>query len=58
MYLESYVNKELHTLSSNEPKFQELKLQVLYFCFYCVFFNKTRRNTLNTNLHIRERLHI
>ncbi|XP_049928944.1 translin-associated factor X-interacting protein 1 isoform X4 [Epinephelus moara] len=28
MHLESYVNKELHTISSHEPNFQELKLQV------------------------------
>ncbi|XP_070828897.1 translin-associated factor X-interacting protein 1 isoform X1 [Chaetodon trifascialis] len=28
MHLESYVNKELQTINSHEPKYQELKLQV------------------------------
>nr|XP_046249797.1 translin-associated factor X-interacting protein 1 isoform X2 [Scatophagus argus] len=35
VHLESYVNKELHTLSSHEPKFQELKLQVYRDVFGC-----------------------
>ncbi|TDH09222.1 hypothetical protein EPR50_G00084480 [Perca flavescens] len=35
MHLESYVNKELHTISSHEPKFQELKLQVYRDVFGC-----------------------
>ncbi|XP_037622010.1 translin-associated factor X-interacting protein 1 isoform X1 [Sebastes umbrosus] len=35
MHLESYVNKELHTISSHEPKFQELKLQVYRDIFGC-----------------------
>ncbi|XP_041794514.1 translin-associated factor X-interacting protein 1 [Chelmon rostratus] len=33
MHLESYVNKELQTISSHEPKFQELKLQVYRHVF-------------------------
>ncbi|KAA8590539.1 hypothetical protein FQN60_014473 [Etheostoma spectabile] len=35
MHLESYVNKELHTISSHEPTFQELKLQVYRDVFGC-----------------------
>ncbi|XP_040018661.2 translin-associated factor X-interacting protein 1 isoform X1 [Gasterosteus aculeatus] len=35
MHMESYVNKELHTISSHEPKFQELKLQVYRDVFGC-----------------------
>ncbi|KAF1387193.1 hypothetical protein PFLUV_G00102810 [Perca fluviatilis] len=35
MQLESYVNKELHTISSHEPTFQELKLQVYRDVFGC-----------------------
>lgn len=30
-HLESYLNKELQSLNAQEPKFQELKLQVLFF---------------------------
>ncbi|XP_070763176.1 translin-associated factor X-interacting protein 1 [Enoplosus armatus] len=35
MHLESYVNKELHTISFHEPRFQELKLQVYRDVFGC-----------------------
>ncbi|XP_068458587.1 translin-associated factor X-interacting protein 1 [Clinocottus analis] len=35
MHLESYVNKELRTISSQEPTFQELKLQVYRDVFDC-----------------------
>ncbi|TNN38898.1 Translin-associated factor X-interacting protein 1 [Liparis tanakae] len=35
MHLESYVNKGLHTISSCEPKFQELKLEVYRDVFGC-----------------------
>ncbi|XP_044049204.1 translin-associated factor X-interacting protein 1 isoform X2 [Siniperca chuatsi] len=35
MHLESYVTKELHTISFQEPKFQELKLQVYRDVFGC-----------------------
>ncbi|KAI3371659.1 hypothetical protein L3Q82_024223, partial [Scortum barcoo] len=35
MHLESYVNKELHTISSSEPKCQEMKLQVYRDVFGC-----------------------
>ncbi|XP_029290079.1 translin-associated factor X-interacting protein 1 [Cottoperca gobio] len=35
MHLESYVNKELRTISSCEPHFQELKLQVYRDAFGC-----------------------
>ncbi|KAM8751090.1 translin-associated factor X-interacting protein 1 isoform 2-T2 [Acanthopagrus schlegelii] len=35
MHMESYVNKELHTISSHEPNFQELKLQVYRDVFGC-----------------------
>ncbi|XP_030280708.1 translin-associated factor X-interacting protein 1 isoform X2 [Sparus aurata] len=35
IHMESYVNKELHTISSHEPKFQELKLQVYRDVFGC-----------------------
>ncbi|XP_031166239.1 translin-associated factor X-interacting protein 1 isoform X1 [Sander lucioperca] len=35
MHLESYLNKELHTISSHEPTFQELKLQVYRDVFGC-----------------------
>ncbi|XP_045892534.1 translin-associated factor X-interacting protein 1 isoform X2 [Micropterus dolomieu] len=36
MHLESHVNKELHTISLHEPKFQELKLQVYRNVFDCL----------------------
>ncbi|XP_047189120.1 translin-associated factor X-interacting protein 1 isoform X2 [Scophthalmus maximus] len=36
MHLESYVNKELHTISPQEPKYQELKLQVYRDIFGCL----------------------
>ncbi|XP_042267467.1 translin-associated factor X-interacting protein 1 isoform X1 [Thunnus maccoyii] len=35
MHLESYVNKELHTINSHEPKYQELRLQVYRDVFAC-----------------------
>ncbi|XP_042351356.1 translin-associated factor X-interacting protein 1 [Plectropomus leopardus] len=35
MHLESYMNKELHTISSHEPNFLELKLQVYRDVFSC-----------------------
>ncbi|XP_051239228.1 translin-associated factor X-interacting protein 1 isoform X2 [Dicentrarchus labrax] len=35
MHLESYVNKELHNISSDEPNIQELKLQVYRDVFGC-----------------------
>ncbi|XP_054476027.1 translin-associated factor X-interacting protein 1 isoform X2 [Anoplopoma fimbria] len=35
MQLESYMNKELQTISSREPKYQELKLQVYRDVFGC-----------------------
>ncbi|XP_070686679.1 translin-associated factor X-interacting protein 1 [Pempheris klunzingeri] len=35
MHLESYVNKELHSISSQEPKHRELKLQVYRDVFGC-----------------------
>lgn len=38
LYLENYVDKELHAINPNEPKFQELKLQVYRDTFY--FFIK------------------
>ncbi|GAA6221259.1 translin-associated factor X-interacting protein 1 isoform X2 [Lates japonicus] len=36
VHLESYVNKELHTISPHEPKLQELKLQVYRNVFGCL----------------------
>ncbi|KAG7521924.1 hypothetical protein JOB18_009736 [Solea senegalensis] len=35
MYMESYLNKELHSISPQEPKYQELKLQVHRDIFGC-----------------------
>nr|XP_019960459.1 PREDICTED: translin-associated factor X-interacting protein 1 isoform X1 [Paralichthys olivaceus] len=35
MHMESYVNRELNTISPNEPKHQELKLQVYRHIFGC-----------------------
>lgn len=35
MHLESYVNKELHTINPHEPKYQELRLQVYRDVFAC-----------------------
>ncbi|XP_068169074.1 translin-associated factor X-interacting protein 1 isoform X1 [Antennarius striatus] len=48
MHLEGYVNHELQTLNSNEPKFQELKLQV-YSDVFGVFIKefKTYRSILS-----------
>lgn len=53
------MNKELHTLSSHEPKFQELKLQVLCFCsVYFFFFLMKPGEIAYTPLNIRESAHI
>ncbi|KAM7396216.1 hypothetical protein PAMP_019273 [Pampus punctatissimus] len=35
MHLENYVSKELHTINPNEPKYQELRLQVYRDAFVC-----------------------
>ncbi|CAK6973211.1 translin-associated factor X-interacting protein 1 isoform X2 [Scomber scombrus] len=35
MQLESYVNKELHTINPDEPKYQQLRLQVYRDVFAC-----------------------